>query len=183
LAPTPPTSASQAPTLPTTPSPTTNSSLAITAKPLIITGGNSSLTYNAATQTNTTAATISGLVNGESITVTGYGAGRNVGTYNDLLIAVAGANTDLDNYAITTVNGKLTITPYQLNFGPGSSGPRLVADLNSKAYDGSTDISGSLSVQGLLGNDSLTASASNLSLNNANVGNQTRQHLWHHPRR
>ncbi|MEY3930737.1 MAG: Heme/hemopexin-binding protein precursor [Cyanobacteriota bacterium] len=147
--------------------------ITIAPKALSIIGGTSSLTYNATTQTNTTTASVSGLVSGESVTISGYGAGRNVGTYSDVLVATAGANTNLDNYTITTVNGALTITPYQLSFGSGASGPRIEASATNKVYDATTNGSGSLSVNNLLGSDALTAAAANVSFDSKDVGTRT----------
>ena len=41
------------------------------------------------------------------MTLSGYGAGRNVGTYADTLTATAGAGTSLSNYILTASNGTL----------------------------------------------------------------------------
>ena len=144
---------------------------AITAAPLTITGANASLTYNAFTQTNA-AATVTGLIGGETVTVSGYGAGRNVGTYADVLIATAGTGTDLNNYAVTTVNGALSVTPYQLHFGDLAIGPRVVGSATDKVYDTTTATTGTLDVLGLLGGDVLTASSAAPTFDSKNVGNR-----------
>ena len=143
---------------------------AVTPAPLTITGSNASLVYNAATQANT-AATVAGLVGGETVTLTGYGAGRNVGSYADSLSVSAGANTALGNYAVTIVNGGLTITPYQLHFGPNSGvGPRVVGAANDKVYDAGTTATGGVSVLGLLGTDTLSATATSATFDTKDVG-------------
>ena len=143
---------------------------AVTPAPLTVTGSNASLVYNAATQANT-AATVAGLVGGETVTLTGYGAGRNVGSYADSLSVSAGANTVLSNYAVTIVNGGLTITPYQLHFGPNSGvGPRVVGAANDKVYDAGTTATGGVSVLGLLGTDTLSATATSATFDTKDVG-------------
>ena len=135
---------------------------------LTITGATGSQVYNGATQTNG-AATITGLAAGDSLTIGGYGSGRNVGTYGDNLVATAGANTSLSNYAITYVNGALTITPYILDLsGTATSGPRLTASA-AKTYDGTT-VAGGLGVTGLLGGDQLTISGGSGSFADGNAG-------------
>ncbi len=144
---------------------------AITAAPLTITGANTSLVYNASTQTNN-AATVTGLIGGETVTVSGYGAGRNVGSYADVLIATAGTGTDLNNYAVTTVNGALSVTPYQLHFGDLAIGPRVVGSATDKVYDTTTATTGTLDVLGLLGGDVLTASSAAPTFDSKNVGNR-----------
>ena len=144
---------------------------AITAAPLTITGANTSLVYTASTQTNN-AATVTGLIGGETVTVSGYGAGRNVGSYADVLIATAGTGTDLNNYAVTTVNGALSVTPYQLHFGDLAIGPRVVGSATDKVYDTTTATTGTLDVLGLLGGDVLTASSAAPTFDSKNVGNR-----------
>jgi hypothetical protein len=79
-------------------------------RPLSITGATTTQAYNAATQSNA-AAKVEAMVSGESVTVSGYGQGRNPGNYADALVAAAGAGTSLSNYAVSYTNGALTITP------------------------------------------------------------------------
>jgi filamentous hemagglutinin family protein len=85
----------------------------ITPAPLTITGTTGSSTYTAVAQTNTFST--SGLLTGNGDSVTGVstlGSGTNVGTYADNLTSASG--TGLSNYAISYVNGSLTITPAAL---------------------------------------------------------------------
>lgn len=147
----------------------TNAALGITPAPLTVRGLHRSTVYSASAQSNA-AAEISGLAPGETLTITGYGTGTNAGTYADALVVSAGANTRLDNYTLTTTGGTLTITPYQLALGASASGPRLVASVNGKAYDGTASATGSLSVLGLLGNDVLTATASTAAFDSPAAG-------------
>ena len=143
---------------------------AITAAPLTITGANTSVVYDATTQTNV-AATVTGLIGAETVTISSYGSGRNVGNYADTLSVTAGTNTLLSNYAITQTNGALTITPYQLSFGTnGGTGPRIVGSANDKVYNADTTATGSISVLGLLGGDTLTATATTVTFDTKNVG-------------
>ena len=108
---------------------------------------------------------------GESLIVAGFSSGRNAGTYADTLSVSAGANTVLSNYAVTIVNGGLTITPYQLHFGPnGGVGPRVVGAANDKVYDAGTTATGGVSVLGLLGTDTLSATATSATFDTKDVG-------------
>ena len=136
----------------------------ITARPVTITGANTSVVYNAATQTNS-GATITGLVSGQTLNITGYGAGRHVGTYNDSLAYTAGTGTNLSNYQITVTNGALTITPYTLGFSTA-----VVA--NSKTYDATTTATGSITLNGVLAADAglVTATAGSYNFADANYG-------------
>lgn len=126
----------------------------ITPRPVLITGATTSNTYTASTQTNAytveASTTGRGVVAGESIAATGSGAGLNVGTYTDNLVAVAGAGTALSNYSISLVQGRLTITPVTLG---------AVASASSKVYDAGTATTGSIALTGLLGADAGTVSA------------------------
>ena len=87
-----------------------NGSLAITAAPLTITGANSNVTYNGQAQTNS-AATITGLKNSNSFTISGYGSGTNASAtaYADNLVATPAAGTQATNYSISYTNGGITI--------------------------------------------------------------------------
>jgi len=147
----------------------TNGALTITPAALTISGATSSQSYNGNTQVNA-AATVSGLLGSDSITISGYGAGRNVGTYTDALVATASASTSLSNYTIAITNGALSIAPYQLNVGPNATGPRLVGNPSNKVYDATTAAAGGLSVQGLFGSDVLSAAATTLAFDSKDVG-------------
>ncbi len=85
-----------------------NGSLGITQAPLIVSGDTTYKTYNATTQTN--AVTSAGLENGDSLTgINGLASGANYSTtaYPDNLSAASGPG--ISNYAITYINGSLTI--------------------------------------------------------------------------
>ena len=78
--------------------------------PLSITGATTQAVFDGTAQTNT--ATVTGAVNGESITTSGNAVARNVGdVVADSLQAVAGSGVDLNNYEITLTPGSLEITP------------------------------------------------------------------------
>ena len=77
--------------------------------PLTIAGATTQMMYNGTQQTNT--ATVTGAVNGETITTSGNAVARNAGdVVTDSLQAVAGSGVDLNNYAITFTPGSLEIT-------------------------------------------------------------------------
>ena len=105
---------------------------------LSLTGATTTVGYNGATQSNTytitnngTALGSSNALGGDSLIITGMGSGRNVlsGGYADNLQVVAGSNTNLNNYSITTTNGNLTINAAALT---------IAAQSATKVYDGNT---------------------------------------------
>ncbi|NDE02800.1 MAG: hypothetical protein EBZ91_13935, partial [Gammaproteobacteria bacterium] len=116
------------------------------------------------------AATVSGMIAGESLVVSGTSSGKNVGSYTDNLTAVAGPSTLLANYDVSFSHGTMTITPYQLSVDPNTSGPRMVATANNKVYDTNTLATGVIAVRDLLGTDALTASATSAAFDNKNAG-------------
>jgi hypothetical protein len=140
-----------------------NGSLSITAAPLTITGANSSVTYSGVAQTNS-AATITGLKNSNSFTITGYGVGTNASAtaYADTLVATPVSGTQATNYNITITNGGITI------------GKATLAITGTQAYNGTTTFNASnLVASGVNGETfSLTGSAD---LSTKNV--QTNQRL------
>lgn len=84
----------------------TGANLTVTPAPLTISGNNRSVNFTGLAQTNTF--TVSGLRNADSVTgVSGLARGIDPGVYADLLSAAIGVG--LGNYAITYVNGALTI--------------------------------------------------------------------------
>ena len=121
----------------------------ITPAALTVAGKTTSATYTASLQTNA-AATVTGLVNGETLAVSGYATGTNVGTSADALTVAANPGTLMGNYAVTTSNGSLAITPASLTV----SGTTIA---NGKTYDSNTAAvltGGTLS--GILGADAVT---------------------------
>jgi len=88
--------------------------LTITAAPLIATADNQSKLYGAALPAFT--GTLAGVQNGENITATFTTvatAGSNAGTYA-ITPVVSDPDNKLGNYAVTMVNGTLTVTPVPL---------------------------------------------------------------------
>ena len=89
-----------------------NGSLSITPAALTITGNTTNSVYTSNVQTNGFAT--SGLLGSDSVTsVATLGSGTNVGTYADTLTSASGSG--LGNYAISYVNGSLSITPAPLS--------------------------------------------------------------------
>ena len=144
----------------------------ITPKAASVTATPTSLVYNGAQQFQS-AALVTGFMAGDAIAVTGTQAqGQNAGTYGSNLL-ITGA--DVGNYAISTQNANLVITPYVIPANnPGASvapgTPLLTATANSKVYDANTAATGSLLVSGLFGNDVLTASSISQTFADKNVG-------------
>jgi hypothetical protein len=84
--------------------------LAITPAALSVTGANRTTTYSGIAQTNG-AATVVGLKNSDSFTISGYGTGINysANAYADALAAAPVSGTLAANYNISYVNGGLSI--------------------------------------------------------------------------
>jgi len=83
----------------------TGSSVSVTAKAATVNGTTTSVTYNGSTQ-NQAAATTSGILSGDAITISGAASGRNAGTYASTLNA---SGTDAGNYSFTYNNANLVI--------------------------------------------------------------------------
>lgn len=133
--------------------------IVVAKAPLTITGAKTEVVYNGTQQTNT--ATVTGAVNGEQITTSGSAVATNVsqGKVNDQLVAVAGSGVDLNNYAVTTLQGSLTITPATLTVSGITA--------NTKQYDG-TDAA-TLSVSTVSYNGVVQADIPNVSVNTASL--------------
>ncbi|PUE10144.1 hypothetical protein B9Z33_08505 [Limnohabitans sp. T6-20] len=133
--------------------------IVVAKAPLTITGATTEAVYNGTQQTNT--ATVTGAVNGEVITTSGSAVATNVsqGKVNDQLVAVAGSGVDLNNYAVTTLQGSLTITPATLTVSGITA--------NTKQYDG-TDAA-TLSVSTVSYNGVVQADIPNVSVNTASL--------------
>jgi filamentous hemagglutinin family protein len=137
-----------------------NNPLNITPVGLTITGGNTTSTYNATTQTNSAALSVSGLKGNDAVTsVSGLATGKDVGSYSDALFNATG--TGLGNYSITYINGGLTVTPAYLT---------AALSANSKVYDATPNATGSVALNGVLGSDSVNAAASSMTFADALVG-------------
>jgi hypothetical protein len=134
-------------TLPTSASGTIGT---ITKTPLTVTASNDAKTYNAVAYAGGNGVTYNGFVNGETATAlsgtlayTGTSqSARNAGNY---LITPAGLVSS--NYAVSYVNGSLTITPAPLT---------LTVATNSKSFDGNTSAQVLPLVAGLIGSDTVT---------------------------
>jgi filamentous hemagglutinin family protein len=116
----------------------------IAKAPLTYTSSDTSVTYNGAIQTNAPATLTSGsFAAGQGVTISGYAAATTAYEMPlDDLVATANSGTNLSNYAITFVNGSLTINPAPLTI----SG--LAA--NNKTFDRNTNavISGTPTLAG-----------------------------------
>jgi uncharacterized repeat protein (TIGR02543 family) len=114
---------------------TENGILTITKRPLQITAASDSKTYDGISLTNTGYSTTSGsLAAGQtvaSVTVTGSQLypGSSVNAASEAVIKDAGGNNVTGNYAITYVNGTLTVTKAEI-------GITVTAKSDSKKYDG-----------------------------------------------
>jgi hypothetical protein len=116
----------------------------IAKAPLTYTSSDTTVTYNGAIQTNAPATLTSGsFAAGQGVTISGYAAATTAYEMPlDDLVATANSGTNLSNYAITFVNGSLTINPAPLTI----SG--LAA--NNKTFDRNTNavISGTPTLAG-----------------------------------
>jgi hypothetical protein len=89
---------------------TSGSSVTVTAKAATVNGSATSTTYNGLTQAQT-AASSSGFITGDNITITGESSGKNAGTYTSNMVV---GGTDAGNYAVTVTNADLTINKANL---------------------------------------------------------------------
>ena len=141
-------------------------SVTITPAPLTITGGTTSYVFNNTQRTNTYS--VSGQLYGsDSVTgVTGLGTGLRANTsanpvYADNLSAATGSG--LTNYAITYVNGGLTITPAPLT---------ALATPNATTYSGGTSVASTTVLSGIIAGTDVSGTTS-LVLGSPNAGTQT----------
>ena len=128
------------------------------ANATVIANSNHSAVYNGKDQT-VTGFTVTGLVNGETESVltgvTASGTGKNAGSYSSK------ATGSDNNYNLTFVDGSLDIAKAQLDLN-------AVSDI--RTYDGTNASTGLVSITGLQGNDS--ASATQV-FDSRNAGNRT----------
>jgi mucin-19 len=133
----------------------------VTPKPLVITSGNASTTFNNTVQTHYSISS-SGLINGDTITsVTGSASGLHRGVYTDSLSNAQG--TGLSNYTISYVNGSLTITPAPLT---------VTIIPTSAVYNGTNNLPNTTVLNGVIGGSSVTGTT-NLTMSGSSVGTQT----------
>ena len=125
---------------------TATGALTIDKAALTITGATTTTTYNAAMHGNTYAITAGQLYGTDTLTgVTGLATATNAGTYQDSLSDATG--TGMSNYAITYVNGALTIDKAALT---------LTGATRTTTYDGALQTNGAATLSGLQGTDSFT---------------------------
>jgi hypothetical protein len=127
----------------------TGSSVSVTAKSATVDATPTSVTYNGVTQTQQ-AATSSGFIAGDAITITGLATGKNVGTYSSAL-AVTGA--DAGNYNITRNAANLQITKATLTATGNSS---------AVTYNGFGQSVSGYAISGLLGSDTVSDLTNNI---------------------
>jgi hypothetical protein len=139
----------------------------ITPAPLTITGGATSYVFNNTTRTNTYSVTSGTLYGSDSVTgVTGSGSGLRANTsttpvYADNLSAASGSG--LSNYAITYVNGGLTITRAPLT---------ALATPNATTYSGGTSVANTTALSGVIAGTTVSGTTS-LVMSSPNAGTQT----------
>ena len=99
--------------------------LIVTKRPVTVTSATDSKVYDGAALTKHEAMVTAGsLVEGESFGYDFTGAQTAVGTSDNTFTVKAGANTSLENYEITQVNGTLTVIAYTPPApGPGTDEP------------------------------------------------------------
>ena len=99
--------------------------LVVTKRPVTVTSATDSKVYDGTALTKHEAAVTAGsLVEGENFGYDFTGAQTAVGTSDNTFTVKAGANTSLDNYEITQVNGTLTVIAYTPPApGPGPDEP------------------------------------------------------------
>jgi hypothetical protein len=127
-----------------------NGTLTITAAPLTVTAANQSRAYGAADPVFT--GTLVGVRNGDNITAsysTTATVTSPVGTY-PIVPALADPDGKLGNYAVTSLNGTLTITPVPLS---------VTTDNKSRSY-GAADPTFTGTIVGLKNGDNVTATYS-----------------------
>ncbi len=112
-----------------------------------ITGANASATYTGLAQTNT-AATVVGLKNSDSFTITGYGSGTNASAtaYADHLVATQAAGTLASNYTISYTNGGITI---------GKANATVTGNSASVTYTGVAQSVAGYTATGLVNNETI----------------------------
>ncbi len=148
-----------------------NGGLTVNPAPLTITANSLSKTYGQVATLNATDFTPAGLQNAEtvgavSLSSTGAAATAAVNggsPYNIIPFAATGGTFNPSNYAITYVNGGLTVNPAAL----------VISGL--QIYTGKTNaVSGALTATGVLGESfTLTGSGDSSNLPSGNVGNYT----------
>ena len=117
--------------------------LIVTKRPVTVTSATDSKVYDGAALTKHEAMVTAGsLVEGESFGYDFTGTQTAVGTSDNTFTVKAGANTSLDNYEITQVNGTLTVIAYTPPApGPGTDEPTPSPGKNPSTPNGPTNSS------------------------------------------
>ena len=155
--------------------------MSITPAALSVTGVNTSVTYTGLAHTNG-AATVTGLKNGESFSISGYGTGTHysASAYADTMVASPVAGTLAGNYSISYTNGGISIGKAGLVVTAGNK-TRIYGDANpaltytvtgyvsgegASVLSGSPALTTSANTTSNIGNEAITAAANSLSSNN-----------------
>lgn len=117
--------------------------LVVTKRPVTVTSATDSKVYDGTALTKHEAMVTAGsLVEGESFGYDFTGEQVAVGTSDNTFTVKAGANTSLDNYEITQVNGTLTVIAYTPSApGPGTDEPTPGPGKNPSTPNGPTNSS------------------------------------------
>ena len=117
--------------------------LIVTKRPVTVTSATDSKVYDGTALTKHEATVTAGsLVEGENFGYDFTGAQTAVGTSDNTFTVKAGANTSLDNYEITQVNGTLTVIAYTPPApGPGTDEPTPGPGKNPSTPNGPTNSS------------------------------------------
>ena len=117
--------------------------LVVTKRPVTVTSATDSKVYDGTALTKREATVTAGsLVEGESFGYDFTGEQTAVGTSDNTFTVKAGANTSLDNYEITQVNGTLTVIAYTPPApGPGTDEPTPGPGKNPSTPNGPTNSS------------------------------------------
>ena len=117
--------------------------LVVTKRPVTVASATDSKVYDGTALTKHEAAVTAGsLVEGESFGYDFTGEQTAVGTSDNTFTVKAGANTSLDNYEITQVNGTLTVIAYTPPApGPGTNEPTPGPGKNPSTPNGPTNSS------------------------------------------
>ncbi|WP_419059225.1 InlB B-repeat-containing protein [Ellagibacter isourolithinifaciens] len=117
--------------------------LVVTKRPVTVASATDSKVYDGTALTKHEAAVTAGsLVEGESFGYDFTGEQTAVGTSDNTFTVKAGANTSLDNYEITQVNGTLTVIAYTPPApGPGTDEPTPGPGKNPSTPNGPTNSS------------------------------------------
>ncbi|WP_417296645.1 MBG domain-containing protein, partial [Ellagibacter isourolithinifaciens] len=117
--------------------------LIVTKRPVTVTSATDSKVYDGTALTKHEAMVTAGsLVEGESFGYDFTGEQTAVGTSDNIFTVKAGANTSLDNYEITQVNGTLTVIAYTPPApGPGTDEPTPGPGKNPSTPNGPTNSS------------------------------------------